>query len=44
MFWLQGLTGLLQLPIKGAEKHGLPGVLSGIGLLVWLILNVSALI
>ena len=26
----QGLTGLLQSPIKGAEKHGLPGVLSGI--------------
>ncbi|PON37049.1 Vacuolar protein sorting-associated protein [Parasponia andersonii] len=29
---LEGLTGLLQLPIKGAEKHGLPGVLSGIAL------------
>lgn len=27
---LQGLTGLLQSPIKGAERHGLPGVLSGI--------------
>ncbi|XP_070683489.1 intermembrane lipid transfer protein VPS13-like [Malus domestica] len=26
------LTGLLQSPIKGAEKHGLPGVLSGIAL------------
>lgn len=26
----QGLTGLLQSPIKGAEKHGLPGVVSGI--------------
>lgn len=26
----QGLTGLLQSPIKEAEKHGLPGVLSGI--------------
>lgn len=26
----EGLTGLLQSPIKGAEKHGLPGVLSGI--------------
>ena len=25
----QGLTGLLQSPIKEAEKHGLPGVLSG---------------
>ncbi|KAF3968296.1 hypothetical protein CMV_007792 [Castanea mollissima] len=30
--WLKGLTGLLQSPIKGAEKHGLPGVLSGIAL------------
>ncbi|GMN48147.1 hypothetical protein TIFTF001_017325 [Ficus carica] len=30
--FLQGLTGLLQSPIKGAEKHGLPGVLSGIAL------------
>lgn len=28
-FFFQGLTGLLQSPIKGAEKHGLPGVLSG---------------
>ncbi|KAM1717129.1 hypothetical protein COP2_025269 [Malus domestica] len=28
----EGLTGLLQSPIKGAEKHGLPGVLSGIAL------------
>ncbi|XP_050228405.1 uncharacterized protein LOC126677693 isoform X2 [Mercurialis annua] len=26
----KGLTGLLQAPIKEAEKHGLPGVLSGI--------------
>ncbi|KAL2927751.1 putative vacuolar protein sorting-associated protein 13A [Bienertia sinuspersici] len=25
----EGLTGLLQSPIRGAEKHGLPGVLSG---------------
>ncbi|KVH90901.1 hypothetical protein Ccrd_007067 [Cynara cardunculus var. scolymus] len=25
---LEGLTGLLQSPIRGAEKHGLPGVLS----------------
>ncbi|KAJ4847163.1 hypothetical protein Tsubulata_009134 [Turnera subulata] len=29
---LEGLTGLLQSPIKQAEKHGLPGVLSGIAL------------
>ncbi|KAE9461490.1 hypothetical protein C3L33_06604, partial [Rhododendron williamsianum] len=29
---LEGLTGLLQSPIKGAEKHGLPGVLSGVAL------------
>uniref|UniRef100_A0A803PHY5 Vacuolar protein sorting-associated protein n=1 Tax=Cannabis sativa TaxID=3483 RepID=A0A803PHY5_CANSA len=29
---LEGLTDLLQSPIKGAEKHGLPGVLSGIAL------------
>ncbi|XP_048318354.2 uncharacterized protein LOC107405745 isoform X2 [Ziziphus jujuba] len=29
---LEGLTGLLQSPIKGAEKHGVPGVLSGIAL------------
>uniref|UniRef100_A0A803L717 Intermembrane lipid transfer protein VPS13-like C-terminal domain-containing protein n=1 Tax=Chenopodium quinoa TaxID=63459 RepID=A0A803L717_CHEQI len=28
----EGLTGLLQSPIKGAEKHGLPGVLSGFAL------------
>ncbi|KAF2317615.1 hypothetical protein GH714_025588 [Hevea brasiliensis] len=28
----KGLTGLLQSPIKEAEKHGLPGVLSGIAL------------
>ncbi|KAL7090722.1 hypothetical protein ACP275_12G059000 [Erythranthe tilingii] len=28
--FLEGLTGVLQSPIKGAEKHGLPGVLSGI--------------
>ncbi|KAL6541687.1 hypothetical protein OROGR_011173 [Orobanche gracilis] len=27
--FLEGLTGVLQSPIKGAEKHGLPGVLSG---------------
>ncbi|KAI9153087.1 hypothetical protein LWI28_005759 [Acer negundo] len=27
---LEGLTGLLQSPIKEAEKHGLPGLLSGI--------------
>lgn len=29
---LEGLTGLLQSPIRGAEKHGLPGVLSGLAL------------
>ncbi|KAK4756247.1 hypothetical protein SAY87_006374 [Trapa incisa] len=29
---LEGLTGLLQSPIRGAEKHGLPGVLSGMAL------------
>ncbi|KAJ8775429.1 hypothetical protein K2173_023194 [Erythroxylum novogranatense] len=29
---LEGLTGLLQAPIKEAEKRGLPGVLSGIAL------------
>lgn len=29
---LEGLTGLLQSPIRGAEKHGLPGILSGIAL------------
>lgn len=29
---LEGLTGLLQSPIRGAEKHGLPGVVSGIAL------------
>ncbi|KAK8498349.1 hypothetical protein V6N12_032902 [Hibiscus sabdariffa] len=28
----EGLTGLLQSPIKEAEKHGLPGILSGIAL------------
>lgn len=28
--FLEGLTGLLQSPIRGAEKHGLPGILSGI--------------
>ncbi|XP_056698931.1 uncharacterized protein [Spinacia oleracea] len=28
----EGLTGLLQSPIKGAEKHGIPGVLSGLAL------------
>ncbi|KAK3200061.1 hypothetical protein Dsin_023476 [Dipteronia sinensis] len=27
---LEGLTGLLQSPINEAEKHGLPGLLSGI--------------
>ncbi|KAL9665135.1 hypothetical protein QQ045_020546 [Rhodiola kirilowii] len=27
---LQGLTGLLQSPVNEAEKHGLPGVLSGV--------------
>ncbi|XLT60900.1 hypothetical protein S245_053829, partial [Arachis hypogaea] len=27
-----GLTGLLQSPVSGAEKHGLPGVLSGVAL------------
>ncbi|KAK8954444.1 hypothetical protein KSP39_PZI002557 [Platanthera zijinensis] len=30
--FLEGLTGLLQSPIKGAEKHGLPGVISGIAM------------
>ncbi|CAI0559649.1 unnamed protein product [Linum tenue] len=29
---LEGLTGLLQSPIKEAEKHGLPGVFSGLAL------------
>ncbi|KAI4303707.1 hypothetical protein MLD38_039306 [Melastoma candidum] len=29
---LEGLTGLLESPIRGAEKHGLPGVLSGAAL------------
>ncbi|CAN1217850.1 Intermembrane lipid transfer protein vps13A [Linum perenne] len=29
---LEGLTGLLQYPIKEAEKHGLPGVFSGLAL------------
>ncbi|XP_044509521.1 uncharacterized protein LOC123228248 isoform X4 [Mangifera indica] len=28
----EGLTGVLQKPIKEAEKHGLPGLLSGIAL------------
>ncbi|KAL4187276.1 hypothetical protein AMTRI_Chr09g38240 [Amborella trichopoda] len=28
--FLEGLTGLLQSPIRGAEKHGLPGILSGV--------------
>ncbi|KAL0738567.1 hypothetical protein Bca4012_014777 [Brassica carinata] len=28
----EGLTGLLQSPIRGAEKHGLPGVISGVAL------------
>ncbi|OVA10906.1 Vacuolar protein sorting-associated protein 13 domain [Macleaya cordata] len=30
--FLEGLTGFLQSPIRGAEKHGLPGVVSGIAL------------
>ncbi|KAF6145934.1 hypothetical protein GIB67_007953 [Kingdonia uniflora] len=30
--FLEGLTGFLQSPIRGAEKHGLPGVFSGIAL------------
>ncbi|KAJ6837122.1 uncharacterized protein M6B38_121275 [Iris pallida] len=30
--FLEGLTGLLQSPIRGAEKHGLPGILSGIAM------------
>lgn len=30
--FLEGLTGLLQSPIRGAERHGLPGVLSGIAM------------
>lgn len=29
LLMFQGLTGLLQSPIRGAEKHGLPGVVSG---------------
>ncbi|AQK78309.1 pleckstrin homology (PH) domain-containing protein [Zea mays] len=28
----KGLTGLLQSPIRGAEKHGLPGVISGLAM------------
>ncbi|XP_048591068.1 uncharacterized protein LOC106348493 isoform X1 [Brassica napus] len=28
----EGLTGLLQSPIRGAEKYGLPGVISGMAL------------
>ncbi|CAA7023283.1 unnamed protein product [Microthlaspi erraticum] len=28
----EGLTGLLQSPISGVEKHGLPGVISGVAL------------
>ncbi|KAJ0248608.1 Uncharacterized protein HA466_0156830 [Hirschfeldia incana] len=28
----EGLTGLLQSPIRGAEKHGLPGVISGMAM------------
>ena len=28
----QGLTGLLQSPVRGAERAGLPGMLSGIRL------------
>ncbi|WVZ95400.1 hypothetical protein U9M48_041168 [Paspalum notatum var. saurae] len=30
--FLEGLTGLLQSPIRGAEKHGLPGVISGLAI------------
>ncbi|KAJ1693233.1 hypothetical protein LUZ63_009931 [Rhynchospora breviuscula] len=30
--FLEGLTGLLQSPIRGLEKHGLPGVVSGIAM------------
>ncbi|KAJ0968141.1 hypothetical protein J5N97_025058 [Dioscorea zingiberensis] len=30
--FLEGLTGLLQSPIRGPENHGLPGVLSGIAM------------
>ncbi|KAL5715325.1 hypothetical protein ACHQM5_017158 [Ranunculus cassubicifolius] len=30
--FLEGLTGFLQSPIRGAEKHGLPGFLSGVAL------------
>ncbi|CAM6098991.1 unnamed protein product [Calypogeia fissa] len=30
--FLEGLTGLLQAPIRGAERHGLPGMLSGMAL------------
>ncbi|ONK64446.1 uncharacterized protein A4U43_C07F26050 [Asparagus officinalis] len=30
--FFEGLTGLLQSPIRGAEKHGLPGVVSGIAM------------
>lgn len=30
--FLEGLTGLLQSPVQGAEKSGLPGVFSGIAL------------
>ncbi|KAG0501184.1 hypothetical protein HPP92_001256 [Vanilla planifolia] len=30
--FLEGLTGFLQSPIRGAEKHGLPGVLSGVAM------------
>nr|KYP76317.1 Putative vacuolar protein sorting-associated protein 13A [Cajanus cajan] len=29
---LEGLTGLLQFPVRGAERHGLPGVISGVAL------------
>lgn len=32
MFGMQGLTGLLQSPVRGAEKAGLPGMLSGIAM------------
>lgn len=27
---LEGLTGLLQSPVTGAERHGIPGILSGV--------------
>ncbi|KAG9141648.1 hypothetical protein Leryth_015341 [Lithospermum erythrorhizon] len=28
--FFEGLTGLLQSPVRGAEKHGIPGVFSGV--------------